>query len=209
MKDSASIERALLSVADKSGLAGFARALDSFGVEILSTGGTRRALLESGLTPTDVAAETGFPEMMDGRVKTLHPRIHGGILGRRHQDADVMAAHGIRSIDLVVVNLYPFARTVAQPGCTLEQAVENIDIGGPAMLRAAAKNHQDVVVVVDPQDYDDVAHRLANREADMAFRLRLALKAFAHTAAYDGAIASYLRRVCPGETPGGTSARPQ
>ena len=197
MKNAPITERALLSVADKSGVADFARTLAGLGVEILSTGGTRHTLLEAGVAATEVAAVTGFPEIMDGRVKTLHPRIHGGILGRRGQDADVMTTHGIRNIDLVVVNLYPFARTVAQPDCTLEQAVENIDIGGPAMLRAAAKNHRDVVVVVDPQDYGEVARTVANGDANLAFRLRLALKAFAHTAAYDDAIARYLRSVCP------------
>ena len=190
-----SIERALLSVADKTGVADFAWALRDMGVEILSTGGTRRALLDADIPVTEVSAETGFPEIMDGRVKTLHPRIHGGILGRRDRDAEVMAAHGIRPIGLVAVNLYPFSATVARPGCTLEEAVENIDIGGPALARAAAKNHRDVLVVVDPKHYGQVAERLAAGSADAAFRLELARRAFAHTAAYDRAVADHLRGV--------------
>ena len=189
------IERALLSVADKTGVADFAWALRDMGVEILSTGGTRHALLDADIPVTEVSAETGFPEIMDGRVKTLHPRIHGGILGRRDRDAEVMAAHGIRPIGLVAVNLYPFSATAARPGCTLEEAVENIDIGGPALARAAAKNHRDVLVVVDPKHYGQVAERLATGSADAAFRLELARRAFAHTAAYDRAVADHLRGV--------------
>ena len=184
--------RAVVSVADKTGIGPFARALVRCGVEILSTGGTRSALAEAGVAATEVAAETGFPEIMDGRVKSLHPRIHGGILARRHGDAAEMAEHGIRRIDLVVANLYPFAATVARPDCTLAQAVENIDIGGPAMLRSAAKNHREVLVVVDPADYEPVAERLASGGTGFAYRLRMAVKAFAHTAAYDDAIARYL-----------------
>ena len=186
------VSRALVSVADKTGIVAFAQALAGSGVEILSTGGTRSALADAGVAATEVAAETGFPEIMDGRVKSLHPRIHGGILARGCADAAVLAEHGIRRIDLVVVNLYPFAATVARPDCTLAQAVENIDIGGPAMLRSAAKNHREVLVVVDPADYDPVAERLAGGGTGFDYRLRMAAKAFAHTAAYDDAIARYL-----------------
>ena len=186
------VSRALLSVADKTGIVAFAQALVRAGVEILSTGGTRAALAEAGVAATEVAAETGFPEIMDGRVKSLHPRIHGGILARRCADAAALREHGIRRIDLVVVNLYPFAATVARPDCTLEQAVENIDIGGPAMLRSAAKNHREVLVVVDPADYAPVAERLASGGTSFDYRLRMAVKAFAHTATYDAAIARYL-----------------
>ena len=186
------VARALVSVADKTGVVAFAEALGALGVAILSTGGTRRALAEAGIAATEISAVTGFPEIMDGRVKTLHPLIHGGILGRRHLDADVMAANGIAGIDLVAVNLYPFEQTVARPGCTFAEAVEQIDIGGPALLRAAAKNHRDVVVVADPADYEAVAACLAAGEVDAGFRLRLAAKAFARTNAYDAAIAAYL-----------------
>ena len=195
MTGAGGIERALLSVADKTGVAAFARALRDMGVEILSTGGTRHTLLDAGIPAAEVSAETGFPEIMDGRVKTLHPRIHGGILGRRDRDAEVMAAHGIRPIGLVAVNLYPFAATVARPSCALAEAVENIDIGGPALARAAAKNHRDVLVVVDPKHYGQVAERLAAGSVDAAFRLELARRAFAHTAAYDQAVADYLRDI--------------
>lgn len=188
------VSRAVVSVADKTGIVAFARALARSGVEILSTGGTRSALAAAGVAATEVAAETGFPEILDGRVKSLHPRIHGGILARGERDATVMAEHGIRRIDLVVVNLYPFAATAARPNCTLEQAVENIDIGGPAMLRSAAKNHREVLVVVDPGDYQPVAAQLATGGTAFAYRLRMAIKAFAHTAAYDDAIARYLEQ---------------
>ena len=153
------IRRALLSVSDKSGIVDLARALVDHGVEILSTGNTHRALKEAGIAAREVAQYTGFPEMMDGRVKTLHPKIHGGILGRRGTDDAVMAQHAIEPIDLVVVNLYPFEATIARPDTTAEIAVENIDIGGPAMVRSAAKNHADVLVVVDPNDYDEVRRR--------------------------------------------------
>lgn len=186
------IARALLSVADKTGLTDFAAALDRLGVAILSTGGTRRALAAAGIDCVEISAVTGFPEIMDGRVKTLHPLVHGGILARRDVDAATMAEHDIHGIDLVAVNLYPFERTVAKPGCTLAEAIENIDIGGPALLRAAAKNHRDVVVVADPADYAEVARRLAAGQLDGGFRLGLAAKAFARTQAYDAAIASYL-----------------
>ncbi len=189
------LKRALVSVSDKSGIAEFARALAALGIEILSTGGTARLLQKEGVAATEVSAHTGFAEMLDGRVKTLHPKIHGGILARRDAAAHMAAleAHGIAPIDLVVVNLYPFAATVADPDCRLEDAIENIDIGGPAMLRSAAKNHADVAVLVDPADYRQVLDELrATGKVSAATRFALATKAFAHTAAYDGAIASYL-----------------
>ena len=185
-------KRALLSVSDKTGIGEFARALLDLGMEIVSTGGTRRALLEMGVAAIEVAAVTGFPEIMDGRVKTLHPKIHGGILARRDIDAEAMVRHGITGIDVVAVNLYPFQDTVARPDCTLELALEKIDIGGPAMLRAAAKNHPRVLAIVDPADYAETTGRLRGGDADMDFRRRLAAKAFAHTAAYDAAVARYL-----------------
>lgn len=188
------MKRALLSVSDKSGLIEFARALVDAGVEIISTGGTARALAESDVVHTAVNTVTGFPEIMDGRVKTLHPAVHGGILARRGEDDAVMREHGIQPIDLVVVNLYPFERVTADPKCTFEQAIENIDIGGPAMVRAAAKNHRWVGVVVDPSDYDEIAGRVGDGGLDGALRKVLARKAYAHTAAYDSAIASYLGR---------------
>ena len=192
----APVARALLSVSDKTGLVEFARALASRDIRLLSTGGTARAIADAGLPVTDVGAYTGFPEMLDGRVKTLHPKVHGGILARRDlpAHADALAAHGIPTIDLVVVNLYPFRETVAKPGCTLDDAIENIDIGGPAMVRAAAKNWPHVGVVVDPADYAALVAELArtgNTLSD-ATRFALARKAFAHTAAYDGAIANWL-----------------
>ena len=186
------VRRALLSVSDKTGLEDFARELADAGVELLSTGGTARALSAAGLTVTEVADHTGFPEIMGGRVKTLHPRIHGGILGRRDEDGSAMAEHGIDPIDLVVVNLYPFRETVARPDVTRADAIENIDIGGPAMVRAAAKNQADVGVVTDPDDYAPVAAAVAAGGLDAETRRRLATRAFRHTAAYDGAIAAWL-----------------
>jgi phosphoribosylaminoimidazolecarboxamide formyltransferase/IMP cyclohydrolase len=188
------VRRALLSVSDKTGLLALARALQARGIELLSTGGTARALAEQGIAATEVAQYTGFPEIMDGRVKTLHPKIHGGLLGRRGTDEAVMAEHGIAPIDLLVVNLYPFAATIARPDCSYEQAVENIDIGGPAMLRAAAKNHASVLVVVDPADYAELLSELDAHAggSEFALRARLAAKAFAHTAAYDSVVAAYL-----------------
>ncbi|HJS39314.1 MAG TPA: bifunctional phosphoribosylaminoimidazolecarboxamide formyltransferase/IMP cyclohydrolase [Burkholderiales bacterium] len=189
------LQRALVSVSDKSGIAEFARALAALGVQILSTGGTAKLLEKEGIPVTEVSAHTGFPEMLDGRVKTLHPKIHGGILARRDRPEHLAAidAAGIAPIDLVVVNLYPFQATVADPDSRLEDAIENIDIGGPAMLRSAAKNHAGVAVVVDPADYGKVLEELrAAGEVSAATRFALATKAFAHTAAYDGAIASYL-----------------
>ena len=187
------IARALVSVSDKAGIVDFARALHELGVELLSTGGTANRLREAGVPVIEVSSYTGFPEMMDGRVKTLHPRIHGGLLARRDTDSETMREHGIAGIDLLVVNLYPFEQTVANPDCDLETAIENIDIGGPAMLRAAAKNHAWVTVVVDAGDYETVLEELrASGSVSAATRFRLAAKAFEHTARYDGAIASYL-----------------
>lgn len=186
------VRRALISVSDKTGVVDFARELAALGVEILSTGGTFKLLRENGINAVEVADYTGFPEMMDGRVKTLHPKIHGGILGRRDLDGAVMAEHGINPIDLVAVNLYPFAATVARPGCTLPDAIENIDIGGPTMVRSAAKNHKDVAIVVNAGDYASVVENLKDGGLTYAQRFDLALKAFEHTAAYDGMIANYL-----------------
>ncbi len=190
----AKIQRALISVSDKTGVVEFARQLAAQGVEILSTGGTSNLLRDNSIPVREVSDYTGFPEMMDGRIKTLHPKIHGGLLARRGVDDEVMAQHGIDAIDLVVVNLYPFAQTVARPDCDLATAIENIDIGGPTMLRAAAKNHAAVTVVVDSADYSPVLGEMrANHGAvDPATRFRLAMKAFEHTAQYDGAIANYL-----------------
>jgi len=195
------IRRALLSVSDKAGVVELARALAVHGVELLSTGGTARLLSEAGIPVREVASYTGFPEIMAGRVKTLHPRIHGGLLGRRGIDDAVMQEHGIAPIDLLVVNLYPFAATIARPGCSYDDAVENIDIGGPAMLRAAAKNHADVTVLVDPADYAAVLGELAaSGGTTLATRSRLAAKCYAHTAAYDAMVSSYLAAQLAGET---------
>ncbi|WP_372862917.1 bifunctional phosphoribosylaminoimidazolecarboxamide formyltransferase/IMP cyclohydrolase [Spongiibacter sp.] len=194
------VKRALISVSDKSGIVDFGRQLTDMGVELLSTGGTYRLLQDNGISVTEVADYTGFPEMMDGRVKTLHPKVHGGILGRRGTDDQVMAEHGIDAIDMVVVNLYPFEATVAKPDCSLEDAIENIDIGGPTMVRAAAKNHRDVAIVVNASDYDTVLEEMrANNGATLhSTRFDLAIKAYEHTAAYDGAIANYFGRLVPG-----------
>ncbi|TBW11592.1 bifunctional phosphoribosylaminoimidazolecarboxamide formyltransferase/IMP cyclohydrolase [Azotobacter chroococcum subsp. isscasi] len=186
------VRRALISVSDKTGVVDFARELAALGVEILSTGGTFKLLRDNGVNAVEVADYTGFPEMMDGRVKTLHPKIHGGILGRRDLDGAVMAEHGIAPIDLVAVNLYPFAATVAKPGCSLPEAIENIDIGGPTMVRSAAKNHKDVAIVVNAGDYGAIVESLKTGGLTYAQRFDLALKAFEHTAAYDGMIANYL-----------------
>ena len=203
------IQRALISVSDKTGVAGFARTLQNdYQVEILSTGGTARLLQENGVDVTEVSDYTGFPEMMDGRVKTLHPKIHGGLLGRRGVDAAVMAEHGIPPIDLVVVNLYPFEQTVADPRCELATAIENIDIGGPTLLRAAAKNHAAVTVVVEAGDYARVLEDMARHGGAVsdATRFDLAVKVFEHTARYDGAIANYLGRI---EADGGRAPFPR
>jgi phosphoribosylaminoimidazolecarboxamide formyltransferase/IMP cyclohydrolase len=189
--------RALLSVSDKAGLLTFAQALAAAGVELISTGGTARALREGGLTVTDLSALTGFPEMLDGRVKTLHPKVHGGLLyvrGNKEHEAAILA-HEIKPIDLVVVNLYPFEKTVARAGVGLEEAIENIDIGGPSMLRSAAKNHESVTVVVDPVDYKTVSDQVTSTgRTTLELRRHLAAKVFARTAAYDSAIAAYLTR---------------
>jgi phosphoribosylaminoimidazolecarboxamide formyltransferase / IMP cyclohydrolase len=200
----AKIQRALLSVSEKTGLVEFAQTLAASGIELISTGGTARTLREAGLAVKDISEHTGFPEMLDGRVKTLHPKVHGGLLFIRGNPAHESAAkeHGIPPIDLVVVNLYPFEQTVARPNVTLHEAIENIDIGGPSMLRSAAKNHDSVTVVVDPADYADVAAQIksgGNTTAEL--RRRLAAKVFARTAAYDAAIASHLNKVFePGST---------
>ena len=194
------VGRALISVSDKSGIVEFATGLREQGVELLSTGGTYKLLKDNGLEVTEVADYTGFPEMMDGRVKTLHPKVHGGILARRGQDDAVMAEHGIDAIDMVVVNLYPFEATVAKPDCTLEDAVENIDIGGPTMVRAAAKNHRFVNIVVNASDYADILEEMAANDGctSLDTRFNLAIKAYEHTAAYDGAIANHFGKLVPG-----------
>jgi phosphoribosylaminoimidazolecarboxamide formyltransferase/IMP cyclohydrolase len=190
------ITRALMSVTDKSGLVEFAKFLAGYQIEILSTGGTAKLLRDNGVPVKEVSEFTGFPEMLDGRVKTLHPKIHGGILGRRdlasHQEQ--MTAHGIKPIDLVVVNLYQFEQAVAKPGCTLEDAIENIDIGGPTLLRASAKNYQDVTVVVDPADYPHIMNemKLNKGATNVSTRYNLARKVFKLTHEYDGAIYRYL-----------------
>tara|TARA_R110002096_G_scaffold120812_6_gene261782 strand:- start:185 stop:1735 length:1551 start_codon:yes stop_codon:yes gene_type:complete len=186
------VRRALVSVSDKRGLVPFVKGLADLGVEILSTGGTCRQLREAGLDVIEVSEKTGFPEIMDGRVKTLHPVIHGGLLGRRGTDEAVMDEHGIEAIDLLVVNLYPFEQTIARTDATLEDAIENIDIGGPAMIRAASKNHDGVAVVVEPDDYDAVLNDLRSDKLTLDSRRRLAAKAYAHTASYDTAITRYL-----------------
>jgi phosphoribosylaminoimidazolecarboxamide formyltransferase/IMP cyclohydrolase len=202
---------ALLSVSDKTGIVEFAQALAALGVRLLSTGGTARLLADAGLSVTEVAEVTGFPEMLDGRVKTLHPKIHGGLLARRELPEHMAAleAHGIQSIDLLVVNLYPFAQATARPDCTLEDAIENIDIGGPAMLRAAAKNWTGVTVLIDPADYPQVLDELRAGAVQRSTRFRLARKVYAHTAAYDGMITNYLTALQPGaeDSPGAVPAR--
>ncbi|HSF70282.1 MAG TPA: bifunctional phosphoribosylaminoimidazolecarboxamide formyltransferase/IMP cyclohydrolase [Nitrospira sp.] len=192
----ASMKRALISVSDKTGVVEMAKGLAALGAEILSTGGTAKALRDAGVAVTDVAAYTGSPEILDGRVKTLHPKIHGGLLGRRSIPAHVeqMKQHHIGSIDVLVVNLYPFEATIAKPGCHIDEAIENIDIGGPSMLRSAAKNHEDVLVVVDPEDYPRVLQALQDNTVTPALRRELALKVFQHTARYDSVIAAYLER---------------
>lgn len=188
------VERALISVSDKTGIVEFANRLQAMGVSLLSTGGTYRLLQENGIAVTEVSDYTGFPEMMDGRVKTLHPKVHGGILGRKGQDEAVMGEHGIDAIDMVVVNLYPFEQTVAKENCSLEDAVENIDIGGPTMVRAAAKNHARVNIVVNASDYDAILTEMQANDGATSLETRfdLAIKAYEHTAAYDGAIANYF-----------------
>ncbi|MDH3954149.1 MAG: bifunctional phosphoribosylaminoimidazolecarboxamide formyltransferase/IMP cyclohydrolase, partial [Gammaproteobacteria bacterium] len=186
------VRRALVSVSDKSGLIPFVQGLAELGVEVLSTGGTCRQLREAGLEVIEVSEKTGFPEIMDGRVKTLHPVIHGGLLGRRGTDEAVMEEHGIEPIDLLVVNLYPFEQTIAREDATIDDAIENIDIGGPAMIRAASKNHDGVAVCVSPDDYDLVLEKLKGDGLGIEDRRRLAARAYAHTASYDTAITKYL-----------------
>lgn len=187
------VKRALISVSDKTGVTEFARGLWELGIEIISTGGTAKALQEAGIPVTYVSDVTGFPEILDGRVKTLHPAIHGGILARRNPEhSKQIEEHNIKPIDIVAVNLYPFKETVAKPGVTLEEAIENIDIGGPTLVRAAAKNHQDVIIVVSPDRYSQILETLKSGEVPLQFRQELALEAFTHTASYDAAISSYL-----------------
>src|SRR5476651_2051237 len=193
----AKIQRALISVSDKSGLIPFAQILAQAGIEIISTGGTAKTLREAGIAVKDISEHTGFPEMLDGRVKTLHPKVHGGLLFIRGNETHESAVkvHGISPIDLVVVNLYPFEATVARPDVKLHEAIENIDIGGPSMLRSAAKNHDSVTVVVDPFDYAEVAKQIsASGNTTLELRRQLAAKVFARTAAYDGAIAAHLEK---------------
>lgn len=199
MQQLRSIRRALLSVSDKTGILEFAKALSQRNVELLSTGGTAKLLSQHNIPVIEVSDYTGFPEMMDGRVKTLHPKIHGGILGRRDIDDHVMQSHHINPIDMVVVNLYPFEETVANPNCTFDAAVENIDIGGPTMVRAAAKNHKDVAIVVDCNDYSKIIAMMDTHQHSLTFdcRLDLAIKAFEHTAKYDSMIANYFGRLVP------------
>jgi phosphoribosylaminoimidazolecarboxamide formyltransferase/IMP cyclohydrolase len=192
------ITTALISLTDKSGVVGFARSLEKLGIEILSTGGTARTLRDEGINVLDISEYTGFPEMMDGRVKTLHPKVHGGLLGRRDNDQDIqmMQAHGIKNIDLVVINLYQFEKTVAKEDCTLEEAVENIDIGGPSMLRSAAKNFKYVTVIVDPSDYPKVLKEITETGGTtLKTRFELAKKVFNLTWHYDRAISTYLEGV--------------
>src|SRR5215469_5297933 len=198
---SGSIQRAILSVTDKTGLVEFARRLSALGIELISTGGTATLLRESGITVKDISELTGFPEMLDGRVKTLHPKVHGGILHRRDDPKHVAAVkdHGMQPIDMVVVNLYAFEKTAAKPGVGLEELIENIDIGGPSMIRSAAKNFHDVAIVTSPSDYDSVADELERNAGQLskATKWQLAQKAFSTTAAYDSAIASTLERISP------------
>jgi hypothetical protein len=198
------IKQALISVSDKTGVLDFAKALSAMGVNILSTGGTAKLLADNGVPVTEVADYTGFPEMLDGRVKTLHPKVHGGILARRDFPEHVakLEEHSIPTIDMVVVNLYPFQATVAKAECSLEDAIENIDIGGPAMLRSAAKNHKDVVVICDPSDYGVVLAEMKGTDNAPGYvsyetRFNLAKKVYAHTAQYDGAITNYFSSLGP------------
>jgi len=193
------IKRALLSVSDKTGIVEFARSLSEKGVDLLSTGGTAKLLADNGIAVTEVSDYTGHPEIMDGRVKTLHPKVHGGILARRGMDEAVMQEHNISAIDMVVVNLYPFANAVADENCSLENAIENIDIGGPTMVRAAAKNHKDVTIVVNASDYSRVISEMSNNDDSLTYQTRfdLAIAAFEHTASYDGMIANYFGQMLP------------
>ena len=194
------VTRALISVSDKSGLIALAKSLNQHGVEILSTGGTYNVLQNEGIPAIEVSEKTGFPEIMDGRVKTLHPIIHGGLLGRRGIDESVMQSHAIEPIDLLVVNLYPFKETISNPDTSLEQAIENIDIGGPAMIRGASKNHDGVAVLVDPDDYNQFLENLDSDNLTIHYRQQLAAKAFGHTASYDASINQYLSQSFSNET---------
>lgn len=193
------IRRAIISVSNKNGIVRLAEALNSMGIEILSTGGTAKTLRDAGIPAKEVSEYTGFPEMLDGRVKTLHPRIHGGLLSRRDnkKDMEEIKKQGIDTIDMVVVNLYPFEETISKPGVTLAEAIENIDIGGPAMLRSASKNFQDVTVIVDPSDYEKIVGEMKDLDGDLSYRtkLELARKVFRHTSRYDTMIADYLTKV--------------
>lgn len=198
----AKIKRAIISVSNKKGIAEFAKELKSMGVEILSTGGTAKTLREAGIEVKEISEYTGFPEMLDGRVKTLHPKVHGGLLSRRNnpKDMEEIKKHGIDTIDMVVVNLYPFEETISKQGVSFEEAIENIDIGGPAMLRSSSKNFQDVVVIVDPSDYEKIIGEMKSLNGDVSYktRLELAKKVFKHTSRYDGLISEYLERVAEG-----------
>jgi phosphoribosylaminoimidazolecarboxamide formyltransferase / IMP cyclohydrolase len=195
----AKIQRAIISVSNKKGVVEFARELHAMGVEILSTGGTAKTLRDGGIPVKDVSEHTGFPEMLDGRVKTLHPKIHGGLLSRRKnpKDMEEIGKHGIVPIDVVVVNLYPFEETISKPGVTFEDAIENIDIGGPTMIRSAAKNFQDVAVVVDPSDYATIIKEMKALDGELPYKrkLELAQKVFSHTSRYDMLITNYLAKV--------------
>ncbi len=192
------IKLALISVSNKDGIINFAKGLNEFGIKILSTGGTAKSLRDAGIPVTDVSEHTGFPEMLDGRVKTLHPKIHGGLLGKRDNPEHVrqMKEQNIEPIDMVVVNLYPFETTIAKPGCTFEDAIENIDIGGPTMLRSAAKNFKDVAVVVDPLDYKKLLDEMKKKNGELSedTKFELAKKVFLHTARYDSVISNTLKR---------------
>jgi phosphoribosylaminoimidazolecarboxamide formyltransferase/IMP cyclohydrolase len=200
----AAIRRAIISVSDKKGIVEFARELHSMGTEILSTGGTARTLRDAGVPVKEVSEHTGSPEMLEGRVKTLHPRIHGGLLARRDhpKDREEIRKYGIDTIDMVVVNLYPFEETIAKAGTTFAEAIENIDIGGPAMLRSASKNFQDVAVIIDPSDYSKILREMKSMDGDLTYqtRLELAKKVFRHTSRYDGLIADYLTKVREAQT---------
>jgi len=193
------IARALISVSNKKGIVEFAKVVHAMGIEILSTGGTAKTLRDSGIAVKDVSEHTGFPEMLDGRVKTLHPKIHGGLLSRRDnpKDMEEIKKHGIDTIDMVVVNLYPFEETISRAGVSFAEAIENIDIGGPAMLRSASKNFQDVAVIVDPSDYENIINEMQKMNGGLSYRTRLELakKVFRHTSRYDAIIADYLTEV--------------
>jgi len=193
------IKRAIISVSDKNGIIDFAKELHSMGIEILSTGGTAKALKTAGVPVKEVSEHTGSPEMLDGRVKTLHPKIHGGLLSRRDNPKDMEEIHryGIDPIDMVIVNLYPFEETISKPDVTFDDAIENIDIGGPTMLRSASKNFKDVAVIVDPTDYNEIISEMKDQNGDLSYktRLELARKVFKHTSRYDTIIAEYLKQV--------------